>query len=248
MKKIIYFILMSTIYSFNLNSLSQISRRNILESISKLSFLPYSINNINKEKSTNKYNILDYYSDEDSNQKDEVLINSFYNNIYFYSPITKVSCFELEKKIIELNNQNILFKNKYDIDNGPINLHIQSNGGSLFHSLYIIDLIQNIETPVYTYVDGFAASAATLISVVGKKRFITKNSLMLIHQLSSGSSGKYDELQDENQNLESFMSFIIKTYLENTKMEESELKEILRRDIWLNSSYCLQKGLVDEIL
>ena len=98
MKKIIYFILMSTIYSFNLNSLSQISRRNILESISKLSFLPYSINNINKEKSTNKYNILDYYSDEDSNQKDEVLINSFYNNIYFYSPITKVSCFELEKK------------------------------------------------------------------------------------------------------------------------------------------------------
>jgi ATP-dependent protease ClpP protease subunit len=141
-----------------------------------------------------------------------------------------------------------MLKNKYNIDTGPINLHIQSNGGSLFHSIYIVDLIQNLETPVYTYIDGFAASAATLISVSGKKRYMSKNSLMLIHQLSGGVNGKFFEIKDESENLDGLMNFIIKTYLENSKMEEDNLREILKRDIWLNASYCLKNGLVDGIL
>ena len=71
---------------------------------------------------------------------------------------------------------------------------------------------------------------------------------MLIHQLSGGVSGKFFEIKDENENLDGLMNFIIKTYLKNTKMEEENLREILKRDIWLNSSYCLQNGLVDEII
>ena len=48
------------------------------------------------------------------------------------------------------------------------------------NTFYITDLIEKMETPVNTYVDGYAASAASLISVVGKKRYMTQNSLMLI--------------------------------------------------------------------
>ena len=109
-------------------------------------------------------------------------------------------------------------------------------------------MIKKLETPVYTYIDGFAASAATLISVVGKKRFMTSNSIMLIHQLSGGMNGKFSEMEDENENLHGLMDFITKIYLENTKMNEIELNKILKRDIWLNSTYCLEHGLVDVIL
>ena len=73
-----------------------------------------------------------------------------------------------------------------------------------------------MKTPVYTYVDGFAASAATLISVVGKKRFMTKNSLMLIHQLSGADSGKFYELQDQMSNMQILMNKINKIYLNKT--------------------------------
>ena len=76
--------------------------------------------------------------------------------------------------------------------------------GSGGHAKSCIDLIENLNTPVYTYIDGFAASAATLISVVGKKRFITKNSLMLIHQLSGSDTGKFYELQDQMTNMNIF--------------------------------------------
>lgn len=247
--KLIYFFLLNVVSCLNLNSLSQISRKELLNSFSQLTLLkPLLIkNDINK---INNYeNVLEEtIKNEDLQEKEDILINTVDYDIYFYSPITKYSCFELETNLLILDNKSQMLKNKYNIDTGPINLHIQSNGGSLFHSIYIVDLIQNLETPVYTYIDGFAASAATLISVSGKKRYMSKNSLMLIHQLSGGVNGKFFEIKDESENLDGLMNFIIKTYLENSKMEEDNLREILKRDIWLNASYCLKNGLVDGIL
>ena len=158
------------------------------------------------------------------------------------------SSLALEQKLLALNRGNLNLVEKYQLEKTPIHLHIQSFGGSLFHTLYLVDLIKNLETPVYTYIDGFAASAATLISISGKRRFMSKNSLMLIHQLSSGSAGKYSELKDESENLDVLMDFIITHYLEQTKLSRVELMSLLKRDLWLNSSSCLHYGLVDEIL
>ena len=137
---------------------------------------------------------------------------------------------------------------QYHIESPPIHLHIQSQGGSLYHSLYIIDLIENMKTPVYTYVDGFAASAATLISVVGKKRYMTKNSLMLIHQLSGADSGKFYELQDQMSNMQILMNTINKIYLNKTKIDQETLIKLLQKDLWLDAKTCLAYGLVDEII
>lgn len=175
-------------------------------------------------------------------------ITSVENSIYFHSPITDESSLDLEKRLITLNNNNILEAYAYDHPLKPINLHVQSFGGSLFHTLYLIDLIKKMESPVHTYVDGFAASAGTLISVAGNKRFITKNSLMLVHQLSSGVNGKYSELQDDFHNNELLMNMITNFYLENSKIDRGTLTHLLEHDLWLNSSICLEYGFVDEIL
>ena len=105
-----------------------------------------------------------------------------------------------------------------------------------------------MNTPVYTYVDGFAASAATLISVVGKKRYMTKNSLMLIHQLSGADSGKFYELQDQMSNMQILMNTINKIYLNKTKIDQETLLKLLQKDLWLDAKTCLAYGLVDEII
>lgn len=169
------------------------------------------------------------------------------NDLYYYGPISQEGCFQLKTKLNELNDKSQLIALQYHIEPPPIHLHIQSQGGSLYHTLYVIDLIQQLPTPVYTYVDGFAASAATLISVVGDKRFMSKNSLMLIHQLSGADSGKYEELQDQMSNMNSLMQIIVNCYLNHTRIEPVTLHRLLRKDIWLNSTTCLEYGLVDEI-
>ena len=170
------------------------------------------------------------------------------NNIYFYSPINIESCFNLKTILLGLDKELQEFKLRYEIEPPPINLHIQSGGGELMPTLYIIDLIKSLKTPLHSYVDGYAASAATLISVVADKRYMTNNSLILIHQLSGGQNGKMAEMEDEMTNLNTLMSIIRKIYLENTGLNDIVLNNLLLKDIWLTSDVCLKYNIVDEII
>lgn len=219
----------------NISNLNDFTRNNIIYGVSKFSNLYYL------KKAHSAY-------DEHDKKMQFQESHAVDNTLYFYSTVDQESSLALEQKLLALNHHNLNLVEKYQLEKTPIHLHIQSFGGSLFHTLYLVDLIKNLETPVYTYIDGFAASAATLISISGKRRFMSKNSLMLIHQLSSGSAGKYSELKDESENLDVLMDFIITHYLEQTKLSRVELMSLLKRDLWLNSSSCLHYGLVDEIL
>jgi ATP-dependent protease ClpP protease subunit len=175
-------------------------------------------------------------------------VQSSGNNIYIYGSINPESTKLLKDAINDLTNNALRLKNEFHVTPPPINLHIQSEGGSFLHSLYIIDLIKSSPIPIDTYIDGYAASAATLISVVGHKRFISEHSLMLIHQLHGGNEGKFNELDDSMRNYNTFMEMIKSIYKENTNIDSNNLEEILNHDLWLNAKKCLDMGLVDEIL
>jgi ATP-dependent protease ClpP protease subunit len=111
-----------------------------------------------------------------------------------------------------------------------------------------MDNIRTLKVPVYTIVDGFCASAATFLSVVGEHRQMTKNSFMLIHQLSTSFWGKYEEFEDEKKNLDMMMQMIKNVYNEHTNVPSKELDKILKRDLMLNANKCLKWGLIDEII
>jgi ATP-dependent protease ClpP protease subunit len=175
-------------------------------------------------------------------------VRSANNNIYFYGAVSESSTLQLKTKLEELDLHLQTIAIHYKIDAPPIHLHIQSYGGSLLHTFYIMDVIKLLKTPVYTYVDGFAASAATLMSVCGKRRFMTESSVMLVHQLSSGASGKFEEIKNEYSNLVEFMEIIKKTYLNYGNISSQELDALLKQDLWLNSAKSLEYGFVDEII
>jgi ATP-dependent protease ClpP protease subunit len=77
---------------------------------------------------------------------------------------------------------------------------------------------------VYTIVEGATASAGTLMSVVGKRRFIRPHASMLIHELSSWFGGKMTNIDDEYQNLKQMMDDIKSIYLENTSLAKEEME------------------------
>ena len=175
-------------------------------------------------------------------------VQSTNNNIYFYGEVSESSTLQLKTKMEELDMHSQVTALQYRTDPYPIHLHIQSYGGSLLHTFYVMDVIKTLKTPVYTYIDGFAASAATLMSVCGKRRFMTESSVMLIHQLSSGASGKFEEIKNEYSNLVEFMDIIKKTYLNYGNISSERLDELLKQDLWLNSAKSLEYGFVDEII
>lgn len=221
------------------------------------------INNKRKKNIIFKKNIKKHKNDVDSDSEDEDYILSNIlsggddldikgNHIWFNTSVTKKSTNKLVKII---HNKNIEFiENKNDLNEiatlepKPLYLHINSYGGDLLAVMAVIDAIENSEIPVHTIVEGCAASAGTLMSVVGKHRTITKNSYMLIHQLSSGMYGKMEELEDEMINNRVFMKRIYDIYEKYTNMKRSDITNALKKDLWWDAETCLKKGLVDEII
>lgn len=178
---------------------------------------------------------------------DNISVSSSSNHIYFYSSVTKKSCLslnmELKKVASKLMSDNFNFRDKDQY----IYLHINSYGGSVFAALSTIDTILNLPIPVISIIEGAAASAATLISVVCSYRLIQPNSFMLIHQLSSNCWGKMSEIEDEVENLKVLTDKIVEIYKKNTSLNEDELDNILKHDLWWDSKKCLDSKLVDKI-
>jgi ATP-dependent Clp endopeptidase proteolytic subunit ClpP len=176
-------------------------------------------------------------------------IRTLDNTIYFYSDISVIACSELNRLLREVDIR--LNQAKLSMDNETfepiIHLRINSYGGDVLAGLSTVDTIRSLKSHVYTYVEGAAASAATLITVAGKKRFIGKNSMMLIHQLSSVCSGTFERLNDEQQNNRRIMDLIKSIYKQYTKIPMKELETILKRDLWLDSDTCLKYGIVDKV-
>jgi ATP-dependent Clp endopeptidase proteolytic subunit ClpP len=170
------------------------------------------------------------------------------NAILFYGEVTENNAKLLNKAIRSLDRDLRGFSIKYGCESPPIKLHISSYGGSVFAGLSVADTIKLCETPIHTYIDGKAASAATLISICGSKRYMTENAFILIHQLSSGMWGKYEELLDEVKNLDLIMKKIKKLYQQHTSISPKKLEEMLKHDLWLEAGECVKLGLVDEII
>jgi ATP-dependent Clp protease, protease subunit len=171
------------------------------------------------------------------------------NKIYFYDDVTKESVLNLHRQIDDLNKQMKMIQFGFGLKQPPrIEIHICSDGGDIHAAMSAVDKIADNPVPIDTYCEGIVASAATLLSAVGHKRYITKSSTMLIHQLSSGLWGNYKQFQDEIKNLDLYMDIIKGVYFNKTKFAEKELNELLSHDLCLNSEKCLEIGLVDEIL
>lgn len=171
------------------------------------------------------------------------------NDIYFYNDVNNESIALLNKEIADLSKQLLITQITYDLEQTPnIKLHINSDGGEVFGALSAVDRIKASKVPVHSYVEGLVASASTLISVCCHKRYVRKNSIMLVHQIRSWFSGTYENFKDENQNMDVITNIIKKIYLENTKFTDSELTEILKRDIYLDAEECVKYGLADVII
>ncbi len=107
--------------------------------------------------------------------KDRQKITKVNNHIYFYAEVTRNSIFELTTLIREVEQDNMSLANTLCIDPIPIYLHISSFGGSVFAAFTAIDVIMACQVDVITIIDGASASAGTLMSVVGKHRFMRPN-------------------------------------------------------------------------
>ena len=169
------------------------------------------------------------------------------NRIYFYCTVGQNEALELNRLIRKLDVEMRYLSDRLSCPKVPIHIHVNSPGGDAFSGLSIVDTIKSCRTPVYTYIDGSAASAATLIAMAGDKRYASKNSFMLLHQPSLVWGGKLDEFMDEVENQKSIYEKIKNIYLENSDISEDDLEELLQHELWLDVETCINHGFIDKV-
>jgi ATP-dependent protease ClpP protease subunit len=233
--KLLLFIYVNNINAFNYYN--AFNRRTMLKTTSGILFS----NNINLNE-----NYIDEIDDniiDNKNNKKKL----YRNDIYFTGDLNDESCFKLSEAIVSNNNKAMT----NDKAENHINLYIQSKGGALLPTLAVVDQIKNSPIPVHTYIRGYTASAATLLSVVGSKRFIYKHSLLMIHGLKFSDENivaDLNELNDMNYNTNLMLSIIKDIYLENTNLNETDLEKMFLCDRWMSSQDALMYNIVDEII
>ena len=104
-----------------------------------------------------------------------------------------------------------------------------------------------MKCPLYTVVDGFVASAGTLISIAGKKRYILPNAYMLLHELRSGFWGKMSDMTEEMENLKKLMDHLIEFYSTHTPLSKKTLEKLLTKDSIWNAKECISRGVVSGV-
>lgn len=187
------------------------------------------------------------------------------NHMYFRSDVDDNSVSKLIDMIDEYNReqdniQNILTGNY--CFRKPIYLFITSHGGDLYQGLLAHDHIKNSSTPIYTVASGYAISSGSLMFMAGKRRFMTENSFVLIHQLASyfhsPTRKTYANMTDHVCNDITLMNRLYKIYLTGTRYSYSPvpkkniltkkiLEEHMAHDIFWSYDTCFKYGIVDEI-
>ena len=185
------------------------------------------------------------YSDDESD--DEQITTTIGNKIYFYDSISKKNVLNLFVEIEKLNNKLSQESQLYTFE-PHIELHIHSCGGELAAGLSVYDVLKRNKIPIHTIVEGEACSAATLLALAGKKRYITENSMLLIHQLRTCFSGKHNDLEDELKSTDKMMQNINTIYKAHTHLTTKQLSRIIQREEYLTAQECLDMGFVDSIL
>lgn len=140
---------------------------------------------------------------------------------------------------------------QYIDDKKEITLYINSGGGDVTSCLKFYDALRSrVKVTVNTVVEGISMSAATVMSVGATgKRYITKHSTMMFHEMSTISIGK---ISDEKNRLmwgEGLQDKIVSLYQTHTNIKnKEEWDKILSTDSFFDAEESLKNGFVDEIL
>ena len=132
----------------------------------------------------------------------------------------------------------------------PINIYVNSPGGSVTQGMAIYDTLQYIRSPITTIVIGQAASMGSLLAQAGDKRYITPNSRHMIHQPLGGASGQATDVEIHAKELLRWKEVLTNIYVKhNTKGKTyEELAKDMERDNYMTADQAVEYGLADEIV
>lgn len=132
----------------------------------------------------------------------------------------------------------------------PIEIFINSIGGSVTDGFAIIGAMQMSETPIVTYGLGLVASMALAIFVAGDERYASRYCRFMYHSISYGMIGHITEHEAMKAEADLLQRMYNSLMLQRTKFTKEQLEEIRRvkQDFYFSAKKAVELGVADEII
>lgn len=128
-----------------------------------------------------------------------------------------------------------------------INLHINSPGGEVFEGIAIFNALRNHGAGITVYVDGVAASMASLIAMAGDTVIMPENAFMMIHKPWGISGGDAEKMRTYADRLDKLESVMVPVYAQKTGKTTDEIAVMLADETWMSGAECLAHGFADQV-
>lgn len=132
-------------------------------------------------------------------------------------------------------------------DVSTINLSINSGGGSVFDGIAIYNMLKSHKATVNVYVEGLAASIASVIAMAGDTITMRSGSMMMVHMPWTLSQGNAEEMRKTADTLEKTGDSIVDIYSERTGIPSDDIRNIMNDETWLSAEEAVEQGWATKI-
>ena len=170
----------------------------------------------------------------------EIKNNSDYGEIYIYGDVTTDSSGLWSYEDV---CPSIIVDQIKELKNKPLNIRINSCGGSVFGGIAIYNTLKSYKGYKTVYIDGCACSIASVIAMCADKIVMCKNSYLMIHSAwVGGVQGNAEEMRKVAELLDEMDSTILNIY--KTKLKDSypieDLQQLIKAESWLKAEECVE--------
>ena len=132
-----------------------------------------------------------------------------------------------------------------DID--TLNVYINSPGGDVFAGQAIYSMLKRHKATINVFVDGLAASIASLIAMAGDKVIMPANAMMMVHNPWTFAFGNANDFRKLADDMDKIRDSMVVAYESRSALTTDEIIDLLDAETWLSAEDCLEYGFCDEI-
>lgn len=125
-------------------------------------------------------------------------------------------------------------------------VRLNSGGGIADEGVAIYNSLVNHTGDVTVYVDGTAASAASIIAMAGSKVIMRTGSVMMIHDPLMLAMGNAKDMEKAKAALDAIADSMADIYAAKTGRKPEDIRAEMREELWLTPSEAKAKGFADD--
>lgn len=130
---------------------------------------------------------------------------------------------------------------------GDVELRINSPGGDVFAARAMAQAMREHPGKITAYVDGVAASAASLLAVSASETVMAPGSMMMIHEAWTMALGNKGDFLATAALLEKIDASIVETYQAKAGGDPAEWAALMAAETWYTAAEAVEAGLADRL-